>query len=154
MDYKTHFNFLLEYDFWANNVVMELIKSNGLNTGRPTELLSHIINAEVLIMGRIRGEEFFDPFMVRSIEENIKLSKSIKAEWKEYINNLAEVEFDNSIRYVNIRGERVTAKIWEMFMHMINHSTYHRGQIALILRKMNISPPITDLMTFAMSEKN
>lgn len=154
MEYKTHFNFLLEYDFWANNVVMELIKSNDLSTGRPTELLSHIINAEVLIMGRIRNEEFFDPFMVRSIEENIRLSKSINAEWKEYINNLEDSEFDNTIRYVNIRGERVTAKIWEIFMHMINHSTYHRGQIASMLRKMDINPPITDFMSFAMSKRN
>ncbi len=154
MEYRIHFNILLRYDLWANDIVAEVLKINDLSIGRPIELLSHIINAEVLIMGRIRGEKFFDPFMVRSIEENTKLLKSINAEWKEYINNLEESEFDNSIGYVNIRGERVTAKIWEMFMHMINHSTYHRGQIASMLRKMNLNPPITDFMSFAISERN
>lgn len=154
MELRKHFNILLRYDIWANDIVAEALKINDLSTGRPIELLSHIINAEVLIMGRIRNEEFFDPFLVRTIEENTKLSKSINAEWKEYINNLEGSEFDNIIRYVNIRGERVTAEIREMFMHMINHSTYHRGQIASVLRKMDIDPPITDFMSFAMSERD
>jgi uncharacterized damage-inducible protein DinB len=149
MEYKKHFSLLLEYDFWANERISEVIKEHSLFRGKPIHLLSHIINAEVLILGRIRKEKFFDPFMVRSIEDNDELSKSIHKEWMDYIDSLKEDDFDNIVRYVNIRGEQVTAKIWEMIMHLINHSTYHRGQIATFIRGKNIEPPITDFMTFS-----
>jgi uncharacterized damage-inducible protein DinB len=153
MEYKTHFNLLLEYDFWANKIISDVILKNKLLNGKPIELLSHIINAEILILGRIRKEKFFDPFKVRSIEENIKSSKSIHVEWREFLNSLQENELENVINYLNIRGEQVSAKIWEMIMHLINHSTYHRGQIAALIRSMNYEPPITDFMTFSMLKK-
>lgn len=150
MEYKTHFNLLLNYDYWANNIVIKTLAENNLMTGKPIELFSHIINAEVLILGRIRNEEFFDPFKVRSIEKNVELMIAINEEWKKFIRTLEENEFDNIINYTNIRGENVSAKIWEMNMHLINHSTYHRGQIATSLRNLNITPPITDFMSYAV----
>lgn len=153
MEYKTHFKLLMEYDFHANNIVLESIKKNNLLTGKPIELFSHIINAEILILGRIRKEDFFDPFMVRGIDENIELMKKINTEWNEYLKSLKEEDFEKIINYVNIRGEKVSAKIWEMIMHLINHSTYHRGQIASFIRGMGLEPPITDFMSFAMAKK-
>ncbi|MFA5404047.1 MAG: DinB family protein [Ignavibacteria bacterium] len=153
MEYKLHFTFLLNYDYWANERIIESVKENNISTGKPIALLSHIINAEILTIARIKKTKYIDPFEVRSIENNMELSKSINSEWLEFINSLRENEFNNLIEYDNIKGEHITAKIWEMFLHMINHSTYHRGQIATSLRIMNITPPASDLMNFSMLNK-
>jgi uncharacterized damage-inducible protein DinB len=149
MDYKTHFKFLLDYEYRANEIVAGSIKENNLISGKPIALFSHIINAEVIILRRIQKIKYSDPFEIRSLEENIVLSKSIYSEWNTFINSLQESDFNNISEYTNIKGEHIVAKTWEMFMHMIIHSTYHRGQIASSIRSLDITPPTTDLMSYA-----
>ena len=34
---------------------------------------------------------------------------------------------------------------WQVFRHIVNHGTYHRGQIANMLRQLGVKPPSTDL---------
>lgn len=36
----------------------------------------------------------------------------------------------------------------ELIQHLLNHSTYHRGQVALLLRQLGQSPPATDFRLF------
>lgn len=155
MEYKTHFKLLLDYDLWANNIIAGSIKENNLISGKPIALYSHILNAEVICFDRVNNISSiqFDPFIVRGVEENIELSNSMYSKWKEYLNLLEENGFNNLLEYFNIRGEHITAKIWELFMHMINHSTYHRGQIATAIRNLDITPPVTDFITYARSIK-
>jgi uncharacterized damage-inducible protein DinB len=43
----------------------------------------------------------------------------------------------------HLRGPR-----WQIVMHVVNHSTLHRGQIVTMLRTLRIQPPNTDLMTY------
>ena len=35
---------------------------------------------------------------------------------------------------------------WKVFRHIVNHGTYHRGQIANMLRQLGVKPPSTDLL--------
>lgn len=153
MDYKTHFNFLLSYDLWANNVVISTLKDNNLTSGKPIELLSHILNGELLMMARIKKTDKIELWEKRSIDENNELLKTINGKWQEFINTSEEKDFNKRIEYINIFNENISPKIWEMFTHMINHGTYHRGQIASSIRSMNITPPVTDLMKFATINK-
>ena len=37
----------------------------------------------------------------------------------------------------------------EMMLHVVNHATYHRGQVASKLRLLGLAPPITDLAAWA-----
>jgi uncharacterized damage-inducible protein DinB len=146
MEYKKHFNSLLEYNYWANDKVAASIRDNNLSSGKPIELYSHILNAEVICLNRAKEitNYEFKPFLVRSIEECDEVIKSTNIEWNKFIKSLPENDFEKLIKYKNIRNEDTIIKIWEIIIHMINHSTYHRGQIAASLRSMNIQPPVTD----------
>ena len=42
------------------------------------------------------------------------------------------------------RGRTATLPPWAMLRHIVNHSTYHRGQVASKLKRFGIDPPITD----------
>ena len=154
MDYKSHFKILLDYNLDANILVADTLEKNSINSGKPIELLSHIINAEIIILERIRKTKNQDLFEMRNAAENKARAKSIHSDWLKYLTSLQEKDFNNTVDYVNIRGQKVTAEIWDMFMHLINHSNYHRAQIATQLRSININPPITDFINFRMNKKN
>jgi uncharacterized damage-inducible protein DinB len=155
MESKTHFNFLLEYNNWANNNFAIVLKKNNVIKGKPLELFSHIVNAEIMCIGRV-NKDFnypFQPFDVRDSDSNINLLKSNNLKWKDFINSLQEYNFDNLIEYKNVKNENCILKIWEIIIHMINHSTYHRGQIASLLKGMNIQPPVSGFAEFVKYKK-
>ena len=39
---------------------------------------------------------------------------------------------------------------WVVLRHVVNHGTYHRGQVASKLRRLGVDPPITDLVIWAI----
>ena len=41
----------------------------------------------------------------------------------------------------------------ELVQHLLNHSTYHRGQVALLLRQLGQSPPATDYRLFLIEAR-
>ena len=45
-------------------------------------------------------------------------------------------------------GETYTRPLWQPVFHMVNHSTYHRGQVVSLLRQMGYQPPSTDLIYY------
>ena len=46
----------------------------------------------------------------------------------------------------NIAGVQITKPRWQVFRHIVNHGSYHRGQIANMLRQLGVKPPQTDLL--------
>jgi uncharacterized damage-inducible protein DinB len=38
--------------------------------------------------------------------------------------------------------------LWQALQHVVNHSTYHRGQVAMLLRQSGAKPKFTDLIYF------
>lgn len=49
-------------------------------------------------------------------------------------------------RFRNIAGVDKAVVRWMVFRHIVNHGTYHRGQIANMLRQLGVKPPSTDLL--------
>jgi uncharacterized damage-inducible protein DinB len=51
------------------------------------------------------------------------------------------------------RGSR-TAVLppWALLRHLVNHSTYHRGQVASKLKRLGVEPPATDLVFWAFQQ--
>lgn len=44
------------------------------------------------------------------------------------------------------------APLWSVFRHVANHATYHRGQVASKLKRLGVTPPVTDLIAWARLE--
>ena len=60
----------------------------------------------------------------------------------------------SSNNYKDTRGNSHTNTHWEMIMHCMNHSTYHRGQIVTILREGGVTTiPSTDLIAYLREKK-
>lgn len=47
------------------------------------------------------------------------------------------------------KGESFTHSYGEAMLHLVNHSSYHRGQVASLIRQAGLVPPATDYIAFA-----
>lgn len=52
--------------------------------------------------------------------------------------------------YINYQGREITAPLWAALWHVVNHGTYHRGQIASKLKRRGVDPPTTDLVYWSI----
>jgi uncharacterized damage-inducible protein DinB len=52
--------------------------------------------------------------------------------------------------YRNYKGVMGAVPLWAALRHVVNHGTYHRGQVASKLKRRGIDPPVTDLVFWAI----
>jgi uncharacterized damage-inducible protein DinB len=50
------------------------------------------------------------------------------------------------------RGRTATLPPWVVFRHLVNHTTYHRGQVASKLKRFGIQQPETDLVYWVFEQ--
>ena len=49
-------------------------------------------------------------------------------------------------------GRDLYVPLWAALRHVINHATYHRGQVASKLKLLGIEPPVTDFVYWAIEQ--
>jgi len=53
------------------------------------------------------------------------------------------------IEYRLLNGTPGATPFWQMLQHVVNHGSYHRGQVTTLLRQLGAPPPESlDLFTF------
>jgi uncharacterized damage-inducible protein DinB len=62
-------------------------------------------------------------------------------------------ELDDLFAYRNIQGVDVQVPRWVVLRHFVNHATYHRGQLASMLRMLNQKPPSTDFTVWVLEQQ-
>jgi uncharacterized damage-inducible protein DinB len=65
-----------------------------------------------------------------------------------YADSISDRELGEIIEFEFIGGGRGAMSRRDILLHVVNHTTYHRGHAADILYHLNISPPTTDLPVF------
>ena len=49
-------------------------------------------------------------------------------------------------------GRTAVLPPWAVLRHIVNHSTYHRGQVAAKLKRLGVEPPMTDMILWVMEQ--
>ena len=71
-----------------------------------------------------------------------------------YVHSLTEEQLQQTSTFLNIKGEPVTNVLWHTLQHLVNHGTYHRGQISFsMIRQLGGTPANTDLIGFYRQKK-
>ena len=70
--------------------------------------------------------------------------KKIRNDQREYLGRVTQAMLMGDLTYVNIKGEKWTYRLSEVLLHVVNHGTYHRGQLTHLLRDMGLAAPSTD----------
>jgi uncharacterized damage-inducible protein DinB len=74
--------------------------------------------------------------------------EQVKADQSRYLTALEPAALDRPLTYVNLEGEQATFRFVDVVVHVVNHGTYHRGQLAHLLRDLGATPPSTDYLIF------
>ena len=145
---KQYYIHLFEYNDWANKLSAASISETKNINPKALSVFAHIVNAQQLWLYRILGKPGFKPWDERPIDESIIISSQINKEWIEFLNNTPDVDIEKSINYTTTKGDSFSNKINIIITQVIGHSSYHRGQIALLVRQAGGVPAKTDYILF------
>ena len=150
---------LFAYDVWANDALLEAVSSlpeEELLRERPSShgsllgTLIHIMGAEEVWLGRWTGKTVSLPS-----PENVPSLEALKSRWlrvreerKSFVDGSDEAKLAEELEVTTPAGDTYRNTFAEMFRHLTNHSSYHRGQVVSMLRESGVRPPSTDLIRF------
>jgi uncharacterized damage-inducible protein DinB len=155
---KQYFKEIAEYNLWANTIVCDWLEQitdeqwnkeifSSFNSIQETVL--HIISAEKAWLQRFKKQpvEWLQSTYKGTKDEHIKLWKGNSAELKAFIDAFDENDLNKNLDFKRLNGDAYSMPYYQLFAHVVNHATYHRGQLVTMLRQAgftNVSS--TDLL--------
>jgi uncharacterized damage-inducible protein DinB len=145
---KKYFFKLYQYNAWANKRVLECLTRQKVSDEKILTLMGHIVAAQFLWLHRIKGLPPPDVKLWGSyqLDQLTPLAQRAGTEWVEFVRN--NDNFDREMTYKNYVGEDYTNNVEMIMIHLVNHSSYHRAQIAMLLRQKGLEPVNTDFITY------
>jgi uncharacterized damage-inducible protein DinB len=143
---------LIDFNYWARDRVLDAAcrltpdqYTRDLGSSFPSvrDTLVHIYSSEWIWYQRWQGTSagMLDPTRYPDVE-------ALRTEWLEhesrvraFVAALDDAAVERVIEYRSLRGEPQRSAIWEMVQHVVNHGTYHRGQVTTMLRQLGSAPP-------------
>ena len=151
---------LYAYNGWANqrvrnsiqNLDPEVFKRDlGASFGSLQGTVAHLVSAQWNWLRRWKGQS-----ASRSLpEEAFASPQEANRRWVEvdralagFVEGLDAGSLQRSIALTTPQGSKYSSPLWRAMLHVVNHSSYHRGQIAAMLRQVGAVPQATDLMLY------
>ena len=151
---------LYDYNHWANQRVLSAMtpltddmftRNMGNSFVSLRDTLAHILGAEWIWLERWLGRS---PKALLSASDFPTLQAlqrrwpAVRLDQNQYIQTLVPDRLNDDVSYTNTRGERYSYALWRQMLHVLNHSSYHRGQVTTLLRQMGAEPAGTDLLVY------
>jgi uncharacterized damage-inducible protein DinB len=141
---------LLGYHSWAMDRLFHHIAALPAVPQACLKLSQHVVNAESIWVSRIKGEKpVIGVWEERPFEDCLKLHQRSMELLKAIIEGDQDLEC--VIDYVTTNGDPFSNSIHDILIHVLNHATYHRAQIAKELRLNRIDPVNTDYILYVRS---
>jgi uncharacterized damage-inducible protein DinB len=151
---------LFEYTSWANARVLDTAAAlspeeflrdmrNSFPSVRDT--LAHILGAEWIWLCRWQGESPSEGLSAAEFPTVASLKArfaAVEGEWRVYVEGQPEARLAQPFSYRDLAGNAHSLLLAQSLQHIVNHGTYHRGQITTLLRQLGAKPVSTDLSRF------
>jgi len=164
---KEDIQLLYQYDRWANRRILKAVSTVGPEQfardmgggfGSVRDTLMHILGGEWIWLAYWRNpptnptglaelvarrDALFRRDQLRDLDEVQAKWAEIERNQIEFVNHLTDESLQLTIPFLETQ-----VKLVHLMQHMANHSTYHRGQIALMMRQLGSEPVATDFHMF------
>ena len=147
---------LFEYNRWANLRILAALETltvaeleREIPSSFPSVLatLVHTMGAEWVWLERWKGTS---PTTLPG-SEGFDSVAAVRARWDEiwkdqqdFLAGLGAADAERAVSYRLFSGDPDTRPLGELVRHVVNHATYHRGQLVTMLRQLGKTPPSTD----------
>jgi uncharacterized damage-inducible protein DinB len=122
---------------------------DGARAEKAIELYAHILGAEITWIDRIEGLPPSNAYWPQVDLRRCKgLLRTVKMRYTDLLDGVVSEDLARGIHYVNSEGLEFTSTIEDILIHVVLHGSYHRGQVALIIREGGDTPASTDYIAF------
>lgn len=141
------FRELYRYNNHCNQALATLIALHPDQTSRRAlDLFCHVLNAHHIWNSRVLQQKSRYDRLQSHLPQDLE---AIDRDNHAATDRIMDAGILSEARtYVNFKGEQGTNTVQDILFHVINHSTYHRGQIASDLKQSGIEPPVTDYIFY------
>lgn len=144
---KPFFTELFDYNHHVNQQLVAIMASNSnIVSDKAVRLFSHIMNAQQIWNNRIKPKSTLYGVWTAHAVEDFQQLDQVNFEHTALIINTVDLSF--TLPSLQVRGRNFNKTVAEILFHIINHSTYHRGQIASEFRQIGIEPLATDYFLY------
>ena len=153
------------YHIWANRAVRAaaaelpaeaLHRELGGSFGTLGKTFEHMLGADWLWLERFHGRS---PRAVPAAPDPTSI-ESLNARYAEVergqtamVESLTDADLSRTIAYTNLAGVAAAYPLDDTLRQVVNHGTYHRGQIVMQLRLLGAAAPSTDFLRFLDAER-
>lgn len=146
------FRELYDFVYWGRDRILDtasalteeqLNSPAGLDYPSIRHTLVHQLGAECLLRDRWRG---LNPKTVIQPEELPTLD-AIRERWQQeestlrgHLGSLSDADLANDFEYTTVSGATFRQPLWQSVFQIVNHSTQHRSELALVLTQLGHSP--------------
>lgn len=147
MELAHFFKDLFEYNFSANKALLKMFQENeGKIPEKSIQLLNHLLNAHQIWNERILDTKTScDVWEIRPLH---LLDEINETNHNQTLQILEHITLDNIKHYKTSKGIDFSNSIRDILFHVINHSNYHRAQIATDVKQSGIDPINTDYIFY------
>jgi uncharacterized damage-inducible protein DinB len=150
---------LVAFNRWANQCFFEALsqlpseqygRDMRSSHGGIHGTLAHIIGAEKGWLSRWQGKSETGAAgisQMHSVAELRAYWENVCDEMSQFLTTLDDRKLQETLSTTTRTGS-YTPSYWQMIQHVVDHSSYHRGQIVTMLRQLGVTPPSTGLIRF------
>lgn len=157
---RDHLLSLVDYHYWARDRMLDAVaalprsdytRPLGGSFASIRDTVVHLYSAEWIWLERWKGtspttaldvERFPDVAAVREAWE--ALERGVRA----YVEGLDGDRPGERVRYRNLAGKEGESSRWSMIQHVVNHASYHRGQVTTLVRQVGGQAAGQDLIAY------
>jgi uncharacterized damage-inducible protein DinB len=143
---------LLDYHYWARDRMFEALEpltaeevnrdmGNSFKSIRDT--VTHLYAAEWAWYSRWQGtspDKLLPADMFPDLAAVRLAWTDLEAKMRAYVEELEEANVTTVIEYTLLSGQPGASPLWQMLQHVVNHASYHRGQVTTMLRQLGAQP--------------
>ncbi len=143
---------LYNYNYWARDQQLrtcaalsgeKFLRPMGSSFSSVRDTLAHLVAAEWVWFERWKGHSATREEAKAFAAETFPTLAVVEERWRDnergvraYLSELTPERLLEPLNYVNLAGERWSYPLWQTLLHVVNHQTYHRGQVTTLLRQL------------------
>jgi uncharacterized damage-inducible protein DinB len=149
----------LDYTFWASRRLVDSAAqlspeelTRDFHTADHSVLgtLVHVFASDRLWLARLSGGPH--PGYITDADRSLAVLQNdwpaLAERWRLWALGLTDEKAAAPVAYTDMKGRAWNQPLWKLVLHVVNHGTHHRGQVAGFLRAMGHTPPILDLVAY------
>lgn len=152
-----------DYNEWANDRLLSVCEkltpeqfsqSQGVSWDSIETNLAHIVAAQVNWLSRWRtganSRATTELQAISGLDEVRHAFEESHADLREFTAGLTDEQLAATLAFKDSRGNAFERVLWQLMLHMANHGTYHRGEIAMALTGLGYNPGDLDYVFFEL----